>query len=122
MLLLFLKKVILYTFIQQGFVKLNIIFITLQKNTVTNKCCLFYSLKNPEKKFTVYTKMLSSSTVFSIDDNRKCFLRNLALMNPLNYCYSAVYYKTTLFSIPNIFVVLMCHCLLNQSKFELGFQ
>ncbi len=35
-----------------------------------------YSLKNPEG-FIVSTKILSSTTVFNIDNNRKCFKQRM---------------------------------------------
>jgi len=41
-----------------------------QKVSVSNKCCAF-ELK---KSIMVSTKILSSTTVFNIDNNNKCFL------------------------------------------------
>ncbi len=53
-------------------------FIMLQNIAISNKCCSLelsihlWILKN--KMYHVSTKILSSTTVFNIDNNQKCFL------------------------------------------------
>ncbi len=54
-------------------------FIMLQKISISNKCCSFeHSIHennpNHDKCITVSTKTWSSTTVFDIDNNQKCFL------------------------------------------------
>ncbi len=43
-------------------------FIMLQKLSISKQCCSLH------QKITVSTKILSSTTVFNIDDNNQCFL------------------------------------------------
>ncbi len=57
------------TFIQQGCIKL------IKRDSkflfpIKIEC----SSKNPEKKITVSLKIVSSTTIFKIDHNNKCFL------------------------------------------------
>ncbi len=61
-------------FIQQEHIKLVNTFVLLQAICIAIYIFFtFYSSKNPEKK-SVSTKILGSTTVFNIDDNKKCFL------------------------------------------------
>ncbi len=48
----------------------------LQKISISNKCCLFVRsiYQRILKKESVSTKLLSSTIVFNIDNNKKCFL------------------------------------------------
>jgi len=49
---------------------------TVTKDSNTNKCCYFELSTNQRMKkcIMVSTKILSSTTVFNIDNNKKCFL------------------------------------------------
>ncbi len=55
-------------------------FIMLQKVYISNECCSF-ELSIPQRKcIMVSTKILSSTTVFSIDNNQKCFFNQYIVM------------------------------------------
>jgi len=58
-----------YYFIQQGCIK------WIKSKDIYNVSVDLYSSKNPEKKkITVSTKILTSTAVFNIDNNKKCVL------------------------------------------------
>ncbi len=69
------------TFIKQECIKLIVntvkTLIMLQKIFISNKCCSFELYqRNLKKSITVYSKILSLSIAFNIDNNNKSFLSN----------------------------------------------
>ncbi len=118
-------------------------FIMLQKISISNKCCAFELSIHQKSYIMVSTKIWSSTAVFNIDKNLKCFLssnqhiimisEDHVTLKPgvimlkiqlcivgINYSLTYIYIKTSILNFKKCFTILLFYCIVLSNKCSLG--